>query len=1109
MQCPKCQFENREGVRFCEECGVNFGLSCPNCSAKIPLGIRFCGECGTKLTEPSQAPSINYSEPQSYTPKFLAEKILTSRSSLEGERKLVTVLFADVANYTSISEKLDPEDVHLIMDGCFKILMHQIHHFEGTVNQFTGDGVMALFGAPIAHEDHAQRACYAALSIQKDLEKYSENIQQDYALDFKMRLGLNSGPVVVASIGDDLRMDYTAVGDTSNLAARLQSRSAPGGILISGATHKLVKDFFKFNRLGKIKFKGKEQLQGAYELIKAGEVRTRIRASVAKGLTKFVGRNNSMDTLKETYKRTVSGSGQIVGIVGEAGVGKSRLLFEFLNQLSQAEYTYLEGRCQHFGSGMIYQPILDIVRSYFEIKEGEQEHIVRKKIIDKTRQLNKRPGKTLSPFQELLSIKVDDQNYMQLDPEQKKLWIFEAIRDLLIRESEQKPILLVLEDIHWIDRTSEECINFIVDFLENVRILVIVLYRSEYIHQWESKSYFTEIVLTQLGTRSSSQLVQVILEGGEVEPELSELILSRAGGNPLFVEELTQDLLEKGLIDRKEHLFVLKSSVTDIQVPDTIQGIISARIDRLDERIKHVTQVASVIGREFAFRILQSILGMQEELKSYLTKLESLELISESGLFPELEYIFKHALTQEVAYNSLLRKIRKNIHENIGQAIESLFSERLEGYYELLAYHYSRSVNVGKAIHYLDMSNQKAIKVNAAEQAKEYFDEAMKLLNTQPETKDNQKRRISLLINLHPVMLQLFKYREYHDLLTQFESVAVNLNDASKLGAFYSRLGTCEWSFGNFDRAIQLDTKAVDFCKAADDMEEAAFAYSQMEWCYLHKGNYEKVFYFEERALKAQKVSFNLKSYSGALMAAAFAYSDLGLWDEAVAEGQQLLKVAEEFSDDSSTSLAASALSHIYNEKRDSAMAIEYAELAINTATTPGDKVWAEGLLASAWIRAGRAGKAIDVLIDIVPLMRAIEFLLGEVFAEFLGEGYFLIGEYERAKQTLDEVLGIVGKCGMKFDFAHTHRILGEVALKTESPQAANHFEKCLSICKEIKAENELALAYAGYGRYHIQLRNFAEARKYLTQALEIFERLGTLVEPEKILEELDKLPEA
>ena len=357
MKCPKCQFDNPEGAKFCNECGNKLEISCPECGKVNPLGSKFCSECGHDLKAPKEAPPIDYSQPQSYTPKFLADKILTTRSSIEGERKLVTVLFADVANYTSISEKLDPEEVHQIMDGCFKILMDEIHRYEGTINQFTGDGVMALFGAPLAHEDHAQRACHAALSIQKAIRDYAEEIKKDCGIEFKMRIGLNSGPVIVGSIGDDLRMDYTAVGDTTNMAARMEATAKPGSTLVSKDTYRLVKDFFELDTPAKIKVKGKKEEQEAYELTQVSEIETRFRASVAKGLTRFVGRENSMAALMEAYDKVQSGSGQVLGIVGEAGVGKSRLLLEFRNLLPQAEFSFVEGRCLHYGGSMSYLPI--------------------------------------------------------------------------------------------------------------------------------------------------------------------------------------------------------------------------------------------------------------------------------------------------------------------------------------------------------------------------------------------------------------------------------------------------------------------------------------------------------------------------------------------------------------------------------------------------------------------------------------------------------------------------------------------------------------------------------------------------------------------------------
>jgi class 3 adenylate cyclase/tetratricopeptide (TPR) repeat protein len=1083
---------------------------CPNCRAITPATGKFCKECGYDLKKPKEEPPpINYSEPQSYTPKFIVDKILTSKSSMEGERKLVTVLFADVANYTSMSEKLDPEEVHQIMDGCFNNLMDEIHKYEGTINQFTGDGVMALFGAPVAHEDHAQRACYAALSIQKVIGDYGAKVEKDCGIEFKMRIGINSGSVIVGSIGDDLRMDYTAVGDTTNLASRMESEARSGSILVSKKTHKIARDFFEFEPIGQVEIKGKREPQAAYELIKTGVVETRIKASVAKGLTKFVGRKNSMAALKEPYENVLAGSGQLVGIVGEAGVGKSRLLYEFINQLSVDDVTCLEGRCLHYGGSMIYMPILEILKTYFDIKEDDREFIINKKIKEKISALDEKLAGVIAPFQDLLSLKVEDAAYAALEPRQKREKTFEALRDLFIRESQSKPLVLAIEDLHWIDRTSEEFLDYLIGWLAKARIMLILLYRPEYTHQWGSKSYYSKIGLTQLGTSSSSQLVKAILEEGEVAPELRQLILNRTAGNPLFMEEFTYSLIENGSIQKDGRQFVLSTNATDIQVPDTIHGIIAARMDRLEDNLKRTMQVASVIGREFAFRILQTITGMREEIKSYLLNLQGLEFIYEKSLFPDLEYIFKHALTQEVAYNSLLLKRRKEIHEKIGKAMETLYPDRLEEHYELLAYHYASSANVDKAVEYLNLANQKAAKLNAMEEAEAYFDHAMELLDTLPETEENRRRRIALLVNQWIVFMLLIKMSEYYDLLTRYEPMARGLGNPELLGAFCGRLGHCHYVFSHYDQAIQILTKSIELCQGAGNAEDAGFAYVYLSWSHSDRGDYDRVLALKEDFLRTMEQSFNLHFYTNVLSAASRACSYLGRWDEAVEEGKKALCVAEEFSDNSQISFVAWNLSIVYTWTGDLARAVEYGELSFQKAPTPADKAWAQRSLGWAWCRSGETRRGIELLTKVLPIFRAGRFINNEIpLTCFLGEGYWLAGQDDKARQTLEKGLEMAERYGQRHYVGFTRRLLGEIALKTNPTQAAPHFEISIAIFREIRAENELALAYASYGRFYKQQGDMAHARKYLTRALKVFERLGTLIEPDKVRDELDELPE-
>ena len=755
MKCPECRFDNREGVKFCEKCGAKMELICPNCGVKIPFDRKFCGECGHDLMKPKETPSIDYNQPQSYTPKHLADKILTTRSSIEGERKLVTVLFADVANYTSISEKLDPEDVHQIMDGTFKILMDEIHRYEGTINQFTGDGAMALFGAPVAHEDHAQRACYTALSVQIAIGEYGEKIKKDTGVDFTMRIGINSGPVIVGSIGDDLRMDYTAVGDSTNLAARIQQSARPGEVWLSGNTQSIISGFFKVDSVGDLELKGKAEPQPAYRLVaEHKEVRTRFEAGLAKGVTELVGRRSEMEILKTAWGRAKSGEARVVDVVGEAGVGKSRLTYEFQNTISD-EAIILTGVCIHYGRNINFLPLIDIVRAAFDIEEGMSEEEAIKHIDERA------AGdlKSMIPFyRNLLSHEVDDPKFNSLNPEGRKFGTFEAVKNLLLSISEDRPLVVFLEDIHWIDKISEEFFVFFSRSIHGKRILMLTAYRPEGAPEWAKGPHYRHLGVETLSQKSSEHLVRNILGGLELNPQLEKVIVDKTGGNPFFLEEMVRELLDRGELIRKGERYILRQPIEHLDIPGTVQGVLAARMDRLSEDLKRTMQVASVIGRDFAYKILRSIMELGGELRTHLTNLVGIEVLYEKALYPELEYIFKHALTQEVAYESLLKQRRREIHGRIAQAIEEIYSDRLEEHCEVLAYHYGRSEKVPESLKYLMLAGEKSIRQYAFHAGSEFFQTAFEVIEKHgfeldPEAKVRLHRGLARIhVNLGSVV---------------------------------------------------------------------------------------------------------------------------------------------------------------------------------------------------------------------------------------------------------------------------------------------------------------------------------------------------------------------
>jgi tetratricopeptide (TPR) repeat protein len=462
-----------------------------------------------------------------------------------------------------------------------------------------------------------------------------------------------------------------------------------------------------------------------------------------------------------------------------------------------------------------------------------------------------------------------------------------------------------------------------------------------------------------------------------------------------------------------------------------------------------------------------------------------------------------------VAYDSLLLKRRKEIHGKIGEFIESLYPDRLEEHYELLAYHYGRSANADKALQYLDLANQKAAKLNAMEEAKAFFDEAMTLLNALPEIEENQQRRISLLTNQGEMFMLLLKFPEYYDLLTRYEPMARELGNPELLGAFYARLGQCEYSFGNYDQAIQTLTKAAELAEASGNVEEAGYAYVFLTWSHFDRGDYDRVLALKEDVLRTIKHQFNLRFHSYALAIASRAYACLGRWDKAVQEAQKALSVAEKFSDNSLISFVAWNLSIAYTWKSDLAPAVEYGELAVEKAPTHADKAWAQRSLGWAWCRSGDTTRGIELLNTVLAIIRAGRFVTVETpLMCFLGEGYWLAGEDEQAKQILEEGLEMAEQYGVRYEIGFAHRLLGEIFLKTNLAQAAPHFQKSIAIFQEIKAENELAMAYAGCGRLLKQQGEIAQAREYLTKALEIFKRLKTPTEPDKISQELAELIE-
>ncbi|HEU4369004.1 MAG TPA: adenylate/guanylate cyclase domain-containing protein [Methylomirabilota bacterium] len=679
---------------------------------------------------PAHAPAAPLAAPSarsiaSYTPKHLADKVLKARSAIEGERRQVTVLFADIAGFTSLAEGRDPEEIHQLVDRCFEAITAEVHRFEGTINQYTGDGVMALFGAPIAHEDSARRAVHAALGIQRALRDLDRELRPRLGGPLEMRIGINSGPVVVGRIGDDLRMDYTAVGDTTNLAARLQQAARPGSVLVGEPAYRLVGGFFEMLDLGELPVKGHAEIR-AWEVLRARGRRARLDVAAERGLTPLVGRGRELSTLLELFRKVRAGNGQVVCIAGEAGIGKSRLLLEMRRQLAEANehVTWLEGRCVSFGESIPFLPMTDQLRESFRIEEfdGEPE------IIAKIEHAMRRMGQ-LEPhipyIRYLLAVDPGDPAVAAMDGADRRKRMFDASLALTVRGAQLQPLVLVFEDLHWVDTSTEEYLRHLIDSAPGVSLMVIVTYRVGYTPPFGSRTFQTALTIDALDERESMTMAARVLGSAEFPEALRAALTQKAEGVPLFVEEVTKTLLDLGVLRRDNGGYRMVQDPGESRVPDTIQGIIMARLDRLGDDGKRTVQLASVIGRQFLRRLLERIAGLTGQLEGLLGELKALEIIYERGLLQEPAYVFKHAVIQDVAYQSLLVQRRRELHRAVGLAIEELYPERLDEHLGELAHHFAQAEDWARAMDYGLRAGNRAMHAFSNVEARRHLERAI------------------------------------------------------------------------------------------------------------------------------------------------------------------------------------------------------------------------------------------------------------------------------------------------------------------------------------------------------------------------------------------------
>jgi len=727
MRCSSCGAENPDGQKFCNECAAPFKKRCAKCGYENAHTARFCGECaaplgGTSPIKPSESrPGIRIPTEQ------------PEAAALEGERKTVTALFADIKGSMELMEDLDPEEARAIVDPALKLMMDAVQRYGGYVAQSTGDGIFALFGAPIAHEDHPQRALYAALRTQDEVKRYAERLRAEKGVNLQVRVGANIGEVVVRTIKTgETHTEYAPIGHCVSLASRLQALAAPGSIAISGAVRKLVEGYFTLKALGPARIKGVSEAVELYEVTGLGPIRTRLQRSAGRGYTKFVGRQREMDAMKHAAEQTKAGRGQIVAAMGEPGVGKSRLLFEF-KAVSQSGWTVLEAFSVSHGKASAFLPLIDLLWSYFKITSDDDERTRREKINGKILTLDRSLEDGLPYLYGLLGLSDENSQIPEMEPQTRKRRTLEAIKRILLRESLNQPLIVIFEDLHWIDDETQAFLNLLADSIGTAKILLLVNYRPEYTHSWGNKTYYTQLRLDPLGRESAEEMLSSLLGDGKDLIPLKRLIIEKTEGNPFFMEETYLVLLDEGALVRNGAV-KLTRSLNQLKIPPTVQAILAARIDRLAADHKDLLQTLAVVGTEFKLGLVRKVVAKPgPELEPMLCELQLAEFIYEQPAVGDIEYMFKHAQTHDVAYDSVLNERRRTLHERIGVALESMHADSLDDHIAELAHHYARSANPAKAVEYCTRACQQSTDRAAHAEAVAHFETGLARLQQLPD----------------------------------------------------------------------------------------------------------------------------------------------------------------------------------------------------------------------------------------------------------------------------------------------------------------------------------------------------------------------------------------
>ena len=1118
MKCPKCQSHNREGAKFCIECGEIFKKTCPSCNKALPLSAKFCDECGHGCQSPD-ALSVFKNEIQDQKVQSSIENADLSIRVSNGERKQVTALFTDLSGYTAMSEKLDPEEIKEITIRIFGQISKIITKYDGFIEKYVGDAVMAMFGATVAHEDDPVRAIMAARDIHEMVDSVSLEMEKTIGQPISIHTGINTGLVITGDV-DMEKGTHGVSGDPINLASRVCNLANSNEILVGPLTHRQSEGHFNFAALEPARIKGKAESVNIYQVLSAKKVPLSIHR--ISGLrAKLIGRTAEMEKLGEALRQLRDGKGTVFSIYGDAGTGKSRLVEEFKATLDLKEIQWREGHAYPYSHNIPYFPLINLLKGAFHIEEGDSQKKIKKKIESSVENLVSKKEDVLHYIESLFSL--SHPALEQVSPDFWKVQLKKAIHTILLALTQRAPTVIFLDDLHWGDPSSIELLrSLLAEF--RYRAIFLCAYRPPFSLFPSNlvlgmRKVYQELPLHDLSISETQDMLQSLLQTKDIPFNLGRFVQEKVEGNPFYLEEIINDLIESDTLLNENGMWTLTKPITRLDISSTIHGIISARVDRLEKGTKRVLQEASVIGRTFLYEILKKATTQKDKLESHIDVLKRFDLIRIKSFQPDLEYSFKHAIIQEVVYNSLLKKERQEIHECIGRVMENLFKKRLAEFYETISFHFMRGKSLHKAIGYLMQSGMKSLKRYAVEEAHQYYKEAYDtiVLNKSEIGKDTGLL-IELLNTWAPVFYYRGNFRDLEELLKKHLNQANALDDKEKLGMFYLWLGMSLWGRLRLNESYKYLNNALLLGEKSGSKRVIGYASAWLPWTCIELGLPQEAIAHGE---KARQMYDYFKSdyypYYQSLDCNGYAYWVLGDSEKLREHGNALLEYGKK-----NSSIRAVTWGHFvegwsYMATGDFPSAIRCNKMAIEASADPLYSQFPKLSLGMSYVSEGQYDKAREPLEAVLRDAQSLgSEILGTASLAFLAVVLIYEGHFNRGMKILEEVQRQFLENNARWRYCFTELILGEIFLSIAmrknpvtlsiilknlpflmrniplaSRKAKIHYNRAIESAKEICAKGVQGQAYLGLGNLYMGEGKKDQASECIESAIQMFELCG------------------